>query len=311
MSEEAEADKSARKMPRGVHDGMIKVSGKDYLPVPYRLVWMRDEKPLWGISTEIIEAAGYTLVRATVTDEAGRTISTAHKAVTAGGKFPPIEKAETGAMGRALGAAGFGTQFGELDDEEPGVMGGIADSPVSRPRHNNSVQDRLNRSVDAVGRKNGYTPGDWDNRQEPPIEAQHVPHNYEPNRPANVDADGVVHDNIPSRPPASARQQAMGEFRRVARAIDERFGHPSFKPLDMAKMVSWITEDGREVSEVGKDLEKWAEATNVLRQFKAQFPDISSEDALKAIRYKFSTDAPMVEFTAAMWLNPFWEAAEV
>lgn len=157
----------ARVMPRAVHAGMIKVSGKEYLPVPFRVLWMREEKPLWGISTEIMEACGYTLVRATVYDENGRVISTAHKAVTGGGKFPPIEKAETGAMGRALGAAGFGTQFGELDEEEPGVMGGISDSPVSRPPYTqrpNNAQQALMRSVDRVGDKNGHVPGDWETR---------------------------------------------------------------------------------------------------------------------------------------------------
>lgn len=306
MSEETEADKNARKMPRGVHDGIIKVSGKDYLPVPYRLVWMRDEKPLWGISTEIIEVAGYTLVRATVTDETGRTISTAHKAVTGAGKFPPVEKAETGAMGRALGAAGFGTQFGELDDEEPGVMGGIADSPVSRTRNNGNVQTQRPATIQQGACEAEYTQADMHREV---AQAEHE--QAFGKRPPSLDANGEIHDNVPSRPPASPRQQAMGEFRRAARAIDERFGHPSFKPLDMAKMISWITEDGRDVSEVGKDLEKWDEATNVLRLFKAQFPDVSSEDALKAIRFKYRTDAPMVEFTAAMWLNPFEERAEV
>lgn len=156
MSEET--TEHSRKMPKGVKDGMIKVSGKDYLPVPFRLVWMRDEKPLWGISTEVIEAAGYAMVRATVTDETGRVIASAHKALTAGGKFPPIEKAETGAMGRALGAAGFGTQFGELDEEEPGVMGGIADSPVSRTGNMNKKQasDMLKARLD----DRGYAPAD-------------------------------------------------------------------------------------------------------------------------------------------------------
>lgn len=139
MSED-ETDQGSRPMPKGVRAGMIKVSGKEYLPVPFRLLWMRGEKPLWGISTEIIEAAGYALVRATVTDETSRVIASAHKAITGGGKFPPVEKAETGAMGRALGAAGFGTQFGELDEEEPGVMGGIADSPVGRERENPAIK---------------------------------------------------------------------------------------------------------------------------------------------------------------------------
>lgn len=279
----SEENEHSRKMPKGVKDGMIKVSGKDYLPVPFRLVWMRDEKPLWGISTEVIEAAGYTMVRATVTDETGRVIASAHKALTVGGKFPPIEKAETGAMGRALGAAGFGTQFGELDEEEPGVMGGIADSPV----------DRGNRA--------------WTQTRQPTQKHNEQAYGQ---RPPNVDQHGEVHDGMPSRPPLSTKQQAMNDFRAAARAIDERYGHPSFKDVDMAKMVKAINEDGAAWEDVARNIPSWKYATGVLRSFKNCHPLTTAETLLKAIRFKFGHELPMVEFTATMWESPFPDSAQ-
>lgn len=160
-------------------------------------------------------------------------------------------------------------------------------------------------------------------RQEEAFEAEYVPHpaeggsdrmsaadNMQMQRPSNVDQDGVVHDGVPSRPPLSARQVAMRDFRTAARAIDERFGHPSFKPEDMAKMVKNIIRDPRDVAEVGKEIECWEEATGILQTFKERNPDVSSETALKAIRYTYQHELPMVEFTSAMWLSPFPETAE-
>lgn len=274
MSEETEADKNARKMPRGVHDGIIKVSGKDYLPVPYRLVWMRDEKPLWGISTEIIEVAGYTLVRATVTDETGRTISTAHKAVTGGGKFPPIEKAETGAMGRALGAAGFGTQFGELDDEEPGVMGGIADSPVSRTRNNGNVQTQYPAT----------------------IQNQHGAH-----EPVNTQT-GEIHEDVASRPPISEIQKARSDFRQACAAIYPAMAHPMEAPVKvLGKMVACINQDGSDLDLIMKYVPSWVYATQVLTDFRKRYPTATPARIMEAMKGAYRTDKRMTEWTDTMW----------
>lgn len=261
MSQEAEADKSGRKMPKGVEKGMIKVSGKEYLPVPFRLVWLRDEKPLWGISTEIIEAGGYTLVRATVTDETGRTIATAHKAVTGGGKFPPIEKAETGAMGRALGAAGFGTQFGDLDDEEPGVMGGIADSPVQRTRSNATVQTPMGQIDPKTGENLSNPSG------APPTLAE-----------AKVQFHAAVAAIVPM---FGAPQTTIFMLAGMVRAICQLEKEP--------------------VETVQDDLGSWVYAIHVLRSFKDRYPTASPAYILESMKKAYQTDKVMTQWSDDMW----------
>ena len=127
----------------------------DYLPVQWRLVWFRDQCPEGTIETELIHldldreteeelavwdeeqnqsskvvkrAKGLVIFRATVKDGKGG-VATGTKSEKAA-SFPDyIEKAETGAIGRALAALGFGTQFtgDELNEEHR-----IVDSPVAR-----------------------------------------------------------------------------------------------------------------------------------------------------------------------------------
>jgi hypothetical protein len=127
---------------------------KDYLPVQWRLVWFREQCPGGTIDTEEVEvdldreveeeayawnsetrrsekivkrARGYARFRAVVTDgKGGRATGT--KSETAA-SFPDYaEKAETGAIGRALAALGYGTQFApELNEEHR-----IVDAPVDR-----------------------------------------------------------------------------------------------------------------------------------------------------------------------------------
>jgi hypothetical protein len=100
--------------------------------------------PDWTIDTEIIDHergkrtsatrvdGGYVLVRAKVFDETGRLIATGVKSEYSE-NFPDyVEKAETGAIARALAVAGYGTESA-LDLDE-GIEGGrIADSPVATP----------------------------------------------------------------------------------------------------------------------------------------------------------------------------------
>src|SRR6266849_9159700 len=126
----------------------------DYLPVQWRLVWFREQCPNGTIDTEEVEvdldreaeeeayawnsetrrsekivkrARGYARFRAVVTDGKGGRATGTKSEIAA--SFPDfIEKAETGAIGRALAALGYGTQFApELNEEHR-----IVDAPVNR-----------------------------------------------------------------------------------------------------------------------------------------------------------------------------------
>jgi len=127
---------------------------KDYLPVQWRLVWFRSLCPQGTIDTEEVEvdldremeeeayvwnsekrrsekvikrAKGYARFKATITDgKGGRATGTKSESCASFSDY--IEKAETGAIGRALAALGYGTQFApELNEEHR-----IVDSPVER-----------------------------------------------------------------------------------------------------------------------------------------------------------------------------------
>ena len=133
----------------------------EYLPVQWRLVWFRQECPDGTIETEIIHldldketeeetfvwnsekrrsekttktARGLAVVRAVVRDGKGG-IATGTKMEKAASFSDFLEKAETGAIGRALAELGFGTQFtaDELDERHR-----IVDAPVDRSSSNGS-----------------------------------------------------------------------------------------------------------------------------------------------------------------------------
>lgn len=129
-------------------------TSKEYLPVQWRLVWFRALCPEGTIETEMLHldlnreteeeswawnaqtrrnekivkrANGFVVFQATVRDGRGG-MATGTKSEKAA-SFPDfIEKAETGAIGRALAALGYGTQFApELDEAHR-----IVDAPVER-----------------------------------------------------------------------------------------------------------------------------------------------------------------------------------
>ena len=98
------------------NEHMMKLKGKDYLQVAWRLVWFRDPEngcgPTWGIKTELLEHGdNWAVFRATITNEKGDVISTGHGSESAKDFGDYLEKAETKAVGRALAMLGFGTQF--------------------------------------------------------------------------------------------------------------------------------------------------------------------------------------------------------
>ncbi len=119
--------------PKGTTLPLMQLQGNDYLQVAYRLVWFREEHPTdWSIETEYtLLTADTAICKATVKDATGRILQTAHKQEYKKSFGDYIEKAETGAEGRALAALGYGTQFAitDLDEGER-----IVDSPVARPK---------------------------------------------------------------------------------------------------------------------------------------------------------------------------------
>lgn len=117
------------KTKAGTELPLLNMRGKPYLQVAHRLVWFREERPEWSIETEIVErtSAG-ALMKATIKDDKGKIIAQGHKMETPQGFADYLEKAETGAIGRALAMCGYGTQFcsEELDEGDR-----LADSPVA------------------------------------------------------------------------------------------------------------------------------------------------------------------------------------
>ena len=127
----------------------------DYLPVQWRLVWFRELCPQGTIETEMIHldldreteeetyawnqetrrsekvikrAQGIAVFKAIVTDGKGGKAE-AYKSEKAASFGDFIEKANTGAVGRALAMLGYGTQFAEAELSEEDR---IVDAPVER-----------------------------------------------------------------------------------------------------------------------------------------------------------------------------------
>jgi hypothetical protein len=148
----------------------------EYLPVQWRLVWFRTACPDGTIETEIVHldvdketeeeiyvwnnekrrseksiktAKGIAICRAIVKDGKGG-MATGTKMETAA-SFPDyLEKAETSAIGRALAALGYGTQFApELYEGDR-----IVDSPVTSNNGNEAGGEGRGAPVAAL-RSNG------------------------------------------------------------------------------------------------------------------------------------------------------------
>lgn len=152
-------EQPSRQQPFNPNEHLIQIKGRggsaDYLPVQWRLVWFRSLCPDGTIETEIVHldldreteeesyvwnsetrrsekvikrAPGFVVFRAIVKDgRGGIAIGTKSEKAASFGDF--IEKAETGSIGRALAALGYGTQFtGDEFDEQHRIV----DAPVER-----------------------------------------------------------------------------------------------------------------------------------------------------------------------------------
>lgn len=135
------------------------LQGKEYLDVQYRVLWMRDDKPDWSIETTfLVLSEKEAVAQATVRDADGKVIAQGTKRETPQSFARGfIEKAETGAVGRALGFSGFGTQFAQ-DLDEPDTEGNdnpvIVDAPQEPKKPSlKAVPDSLGAYVIKIGKK--------------------------------------------------------------------------------------------------------------------------------------------------------------
>ncbi len=117
---------------KGTQLPLLNLKGKDYLQVAHRLVWFREVYPDGIIKTQLVEHQNEgALLRAEIyiptANGSHGLVATAYKAENKAGFADYIEKAETGAIGRALAMAGFGTQFEPEFDE--GMR--LADAPTT------------------------------------------------------------------------------------------------------------------------------------------------------------------------------------
>ena len=115
-----------------IEDHLVKMKGgKLYAPVYVRIALFREDHPVadgWGITAEVLSTdEASCLARAEIVDPNGRTVATGHKREHRA-HFPDFEeKALTGAVGRALLFAGYGTQYA-LDELDEGER--IVDTPI-------------------------------------------------------------------------------------------------------------------------------------------------------------------------------------
>lgn len=117
---------------------VTRVGGADYLEVKWRVYWLRTQHPDAVITTELIS------------HENTVAVFKAHVAIPGGGSSTGwgsegyddfrdyLEKAETKALGRALAALGFGTQFTPDFDFAEGQEK-VVDAPVRMARQRQLV----------------------------------------------------------------------------------------------------------------------------------------------------------------------------
>lgn len=149
--------------PKGTVLPFQMLKGKQYLQVAYRLVWFREEKPDWRIETDFVQINDqFAMAKATIRDNSGNIMATAHKREDARHFADFCEKCETGAVGRALAMIGYGTQFApEMEESESDHDEGsrIADAPLDRKPKKTMTMNSDNPAIVASGKFAGKTIG--------------------------------------------------------------------------------------------------------------------------------------------------------
>jgi hypothetical protein len=128
---------------------LMDIKGKAYLKVPGRVEMFREDHPLGVITTELVHLEPRVIVRAVIHGADGTMIASGYGTAPMIGKGEStwrdkeIEKAETAAVGRALGFAGYGTLAAFAEDDRDN----LADAPIEPPR---KVDPRDQAMTDAI-----------------------------------------------------------------------------------------------------------------------------------------------------------------
>lgn len=159
--------------PKVLRDGtelpLIDLKGKPYMQVAYRLVWFRSEHPDGIINDELIAndtEKGVAIAKSTILLYSEKTktfqvVSTGYKMETRENFSDYLEKAFTGAQGRALAVAGYGTQFDPTLDEgdrladapiQVPVKNASKKQPQAGPSHSNRADEKSSAPVQAIPR---------------------------------------------------------------------------------------------------------------------------------------------------------------
>lgn len=264
-------------MPFDPRQHLMKVKGNaEYLEVKWRLVWFREQWPNGVMETEPIEISPeIAIFRAKVTaiDENGnvRGSATGYKTCTpAQFKFGYVEKAETGALGRALACLGFGTQFEPEFDESEDF---IADSPVEtkpdapRGRPVPPPLANVEKSVDAARQI-------FDAEDEEP---QPSPRRGRPVKRPTPAADAAPADEAPRRgrpipkPPATINHAADPETGELTPASEKQRDYIR----GLWKQLGYTTEDGHTNME---SLEAWLRS-----DYQSSWETLTMEEAKRVI----------------------------
>ena len=123
---------------------LTRVNGNDYLPVAQRLAWLRAVYPDAVLTTDLVEILpDIAIFRAEVRIPSGGS-ATGYGSETPNDFKDYVEKAETKAIGRALAALGFGTQF--CHDHEDGAPQRPVDGPMPIRQTQRAPQQRAQAS---------------------------------------------------------------------------------------------------------------------------------------------------------------------
>lgn len=146
---------------KGTELPLLNLKNKEYLQVMHRIQWFREAHPTGIIKTTMLAMNGegqneYAVFKAEIfieTERGALCVSSAHKKETRGGFEDFIEKAESGAIGRALALCGYGTQFA-ADDLDEGDR--LADSPAPVVETVSTGNGAVDATMAAVAKRSSF-----------------------------------------------------------------------------------------------------------------------------------------------------------